>query len=992
MLKYNVHGQRLRAVNSDLVASDTINYLTATFDFSNEWKDYTKWIVFKQEETGSHAEVLLTVDDTVTEDSALNLSEGEWIVYVYGEMYADGEVVKRVTTDGIKLRVRNSAFVGSIDFEYNLDAGDQVIAQVTTARNEAIAAMQEAKNEAVATLEAYIVEKTDGTLDEMKEDIENEILKSMQATAQAIAAKESIEEYMPTLENAFSTVDTKVAQAQQAINELNSKSRDIDNKLDEADEVYDKMEHAIVNMNSASDAARQGALEANTAAANANYAIDRANDVIGKTYEALDDVEESLERLEVAIDDSYSAVADMHDEIDEAITDATNVMENARQEASNAALDAIRAAERADLVVGKVGEVADKAEELLDSAEEIRDKNESLYNEVKEAYESGELNGKDGEDGITPVRGVDYWNTEDIDTIDQHIEDEVAGLVEVKEGNTYEVPTVQEMQNAVSGLATKEEVEELSDNVSHHLTNLGESVNQHENRIETLEKVWDVYADSADGNKAVPTGAVQAEVLSFGGAVESVTTVGMNIVPTDGWVNGLLTDDGTVVPNSNRVSSRMIACKGNTRYVFGFKNETTSSVGVGRIAEYDLNRHLVKYDNDNPRSDDAYITQSNTRYIVLCLNTRYGAEYNNDCFMVEYATLKNETTFVPYIGKTVNIPEAVRNLDGYGTNGTSVSKDDSGKWWFVNGDNRTDITDLMGDSLNWMPVEGGGSISFDNAAGLSVPNTVQYRCKPKHTDVQINGTSITENGVANLILATKLNGGIVYNQSTGLGLKCGDGIGVNANGYLYAARANESMIDARTGDAKNIDAPHLNYAVKAALTDANKMVLTDTEKAAACQTIGAERVFGFDKVLDITTTEDADALRVSFEHKLSEMMIAYQTVADETASNSSVDLFATQDGANGGTVNSRIAYRVFHSKAVMTHCVSAKVIGDRLPTFAMSANVSAPMYNTWYSGAPALTISNDPRGTFAAVGGFSGLYGNFKVPTGTRIIVYGVKA
>lgn len=79
--------------------------------------------------------------------------------------------------------------------------------------------------------------------------------------------------------------------------------------------------------------------------------------------------------------------------------------------------------------------------------------------------------------------------------------------------------------------------------------------------------------------------------------------------------------------------------------------------------------------------------------------------------------------------------------------------------------------------------------------------------------------------------------GIVRNvNSADTGLVVGAISG--ASGYLKINYASESRIAARTGRFP-ITPLNLNPAVKATLTDSNKMVLTDTEKAAACQTIGA---------------------------------------------------------------------------------------------------------------------------------------------------------
>lgn len=264
---------------------------------------------------------------------------------------------------------------------------------------------------------------------------------------------------------------------------------------------------------------------------------------------------------------------------------------------------------------------------------------------------------------------------------------------------------------------------------------------------------------------------------------------------------------------------------------------------------------------------------------------------------------------------------------------------------------------------------------------------LEERPEPKNVDVQINGTSIVQDGVANIPKASK-------NGETGV-----VSIGENWKGLMFnggdlcITPAGEANIRNRNGGSMPICASStLDYAIKAALTDGKGAAYTDAEKAVACQRLGAVPTYGYEKILDITTQEDADALRMSFGCNLRSMYLTYQTVADSASANVSTDLFATQQGVNGGTVNSRIAYRAFHSKTLSTIFVYASNLGDGLPSFSQSAIVAVGMYNTWYSGAPAMNLSNDPRNINTGTSGFNGLYGNFKVPSGTRVIVWGVKA
>lgn len=122
-----------------------------------------------------------------------------------------------------------------------------------------------------------------------------------------------------------------------------------------------------------------------------------------------------------------------------------------------------------------------------------------------------------------------------------------------------------------------------------------------------------------------------------------------------------------------------------------------------------------------------------------------------------------------------------------------------------------------------------------------------------HTDVQINGTSIVQDGSANIPLASAN----VY------GLIRGDGVGVSVNpqGKPYVAAANESAINLRTSQYNPIVPSKLDYAVKSAMCDGVGAAWTADEQAAACARVGAERKLANGWVL-VATMTSADAINV----------------------------------------------------------------------------------------------------------------------------------
>ena len=130
MLKFYVHGQRLRMENA-VVASGTIDYLTAAFVFQTEdWAGVGKTAIF--EGAGETYGVLLT-DDEIREEDHLNLAAGEWVVHVVGT--GDG---RRITTTQVRFMVEESgASSGDALPEVSASYAEQILAAATEAKNVA---------------------------------------------------------------------------------------------------------------------------------------------------------------------------------------------------------------------------------------------------------------------------------------------------------------------------------------------------------------------------------------------------------------------------------------------------------------------------------------------------------------------------------------------------------------------------------------------------------------------------------------------------------------------------------------------------------------------------------------------------------------------------------------------------------------------------------------------------------------------------------------
>lgn len=92
-----INGQSLELHHSNIVEK-SVDYLTADFQFmTNEWKGFRKWVHFSKGDI--HYQIELK-NDKVLKTDHLNLSSGEWDVYIHGSL--EREVI---TTNKVKLVV-----------------------------------------------------------------------------------------------------------------------------------------------------------------------------------------------------------------------------------------------------------------------------------------------------------------------------------------------------------------------------------------------------------------------------------------------------------------------------------------------------------------------------------------------------------------------------------------------------------------------------------------------------------------------------------------------------------------------------------------------------------------------------------------------------------------------------------------------------------------------------------------------------------------------
>ena len=150
-----VRGQSLWLIYPTLVAN-TIAYLSATFSFEDKsWEGLSKWAHFKK---GDEVFCVELVNDRIAADCHLNLSEGEWEVYLHGIAAQDGEAVRRVVTTSQKLIVHESGMLEGDPLPVEpLSVGEQILAKAAQALS-VTEGFQHAIEEQTRTIEAALDE------------------------------------------------------------------------------------------------------------------------------------------------------------------------------------------------------------------------------------------------------------------------------------------------------------------------------------------------------------------------------------------------------------------------------------------------------------------------------------------------------------------------------------------------------------------------------------------------------------------------------------------------------------------------------------------------------------------------------------------------------------------------------------------------------------------------------------------------------------------
>lgn len=126
MIEFYVSGQSLKFF-SPVIAADSLNYLTAKVNFTDtDWEGYSKWLHFRRGE--ELYDLQLDANDEITAAEKLNLTIGQWEIYLTG---TKGE--SRLTTVPVILTVQQSGLIDAPLHELPMSVAERVDFNATQA-------------------------------------------------------------------------------------------------------------------------------------------------------------------------------------------------------------------------------------------------------------------------------------------------------------------------------------------------------------------------------------------------------------------------------------------------------------------------------------------------------------------------------------------------------------------------------------------------------------------------------------------------------------------------------------------------------------------------------------------------------------------------------------------------------------------------------------------------------------------------------------------
>ena len=182
--------------------------------------------------------------------------------------------------------------------------------------------------------------------------------------------------------------------------------------------------------------------------------------------------------------------------------------------------------------------------------------------------------------------------------------------------------------------------------------------------------------------KTVPTGAKLMSVKSIGGhsevidgeivsaGTEEIVEQGRNLWNEVWGVGSINSSSGNDEGGTASIYSKnYIPIIPNSTYIFVYAGSASFENVKTRF--YDHSKNYIGYNDNNGQTvypNRAFITPLNAAYVRFTLPPGYGNVYKNDIALIAGSS----GTYAPFHRNVYQIPEAIRNLPGYGVEGNVV--------------------------------------------------------------------------------------------------------------------------------------------------------------------------------------------------------------------------------------------------------------------------------------------------------------------------------
>ena len=233
-------------------------------------------------------------------------------------------------------------------------------------------------------------------------------------------------------------------------------------------------------------------------------------------------------------------------------------------------------------------------------------------------------------------------------------------------------------------------------------------------------------------------------------------------------------------------------------------------------------------------------------------------------------------------------------------------------------------------------------------------------------DVQVGGTSILAEGVANVPIAGNKVPGVIGVDNYS--------IGVDANNNLFLFGARKGDINARSGNIA-IDPIHIDYAVKAAMCDGKGAAWTAAEQKAALERLGIDKPY---ELIEEITIEDG----VSVFERETNLARMYLMIIGESGHTGTCSISTAFDSGHSFEAYWNMANIAAQYELIVEHGIANGFY--KFSNYSMSSTPTVTGINLHAMRTIFSATTKPSKINKLTISG--------AIPNGTKFVIYGVRA